>query len=406
MDQQTQQTPKNPKFRPDLQFSLVKDSNEKVYTLYDPYNDRYFQFKEYEYAISSLLDGVNTGKEISEKFEQQFDAVLPLETLQAFVMKLHSMGLLVGAPIPPKVDKYSGILFKKFKLFNPDPIFDKLIKYVGFLFTPLAVKIFAVIILFAGYLLLKRWSEFFSYGMPSFGHSDWTGVAVGAVLIIIIISTHEFAHGLSLKYFGGKVPEIGFMFLILLPACYCDVTDAWKLTKNKKLFVTFAGGFYEVLVGAIAMIIWSYAEPHLWLSDIAYLVVMGSVFTIGFNFNPLIRLDGYYILSDFLEIPNLRSESVQYLMTMFASKKSGAQRRKYTLREKIIFVLYGILSTLFIVFMVAVIYSLLANWLIDTLRLSGVLVSIFILMFLLYMILKGIIKGALKPETPQDPNKQ
>src|SRR3989339_1625849 len=165
MDQKPQQSATNPKFRPDLQFTLVKDSNEKVYTLFDPYNDRYFQFKEHEYVISNLLDGVNTGKDVSAKFEQQFDAILPLETLQSFVMKLHTMGLLVGAPIPPKVDKYSGILFKKFKLINPDKLFDFLIQYVSFLFNPKAVKFFIVIILFAGYLLLKRWTEFSSYGM-------------------------------------------------------------------------------------------------------------------------------------------------------------------------------------------------------------------------------------------------
>lgn len=405
MDQKPQQSATNPKFRPDLQFTLVKDSNEKVYTLFDPYNDRYFQFKEHEYVISNLLDGVNTGKDVSAKFEQQFDAILPLETLQSFVMKLHSMGLLVGAPIPPKVDKYSGLLFKKFKLLNPDKLFDFLIQYVSFLFNPKAVKFFIVIILFAGYLLLKRWPEFSSYGMPTIGNSEWISLVTGITIIILIISTHEFAHGLSLKYFGGKIPEIGFMFMIFLPACYCDVTDAWKLSKNKKLFVTFAGGFYEILVGSIAMIVWYYSEPHLWLSDLAYLVVIGSVFTIGFNFNPLIRLDGYYILSDFLEIPNLRTESVQYLMSIFATKKKGVDYRKYTLREKIIFILYGILSTLFIVFMIAVIYSLLANWLIDTLRLSGVLVSIFILLFALYTILKGTIKAAFKGKKPQDQKK-
>ncbi|MGD9580622.1 MAG: hypothetical protein AB7V50_04560 [Vampirovibrionia bacterium] len=397
MEQQSQQANNIPRLRPDLQFNLVKDKGEKIYTLHDPYNDRYFQFKEYEYIISSLLDGVNTSKEIIPIFEKQFDAILPEETLQAFVVKLDAMGLLVGSAIPPKVDKYSGLLFKKFKLFNPDGIFDFLIKYVGFLFRPLSVKIFFVIILFAGYLLLKRWPEFFSYGMPSFGNSEWLGVFVGAMLIIAIISTHEFAHGLSLKYFGGKVPEIGFMFMIFLPACYCDVSDAWRLPKNKKLFVTFAGGFYEILVGSFAMIVWSFAEPHLWLSDLAYLIVMGSVFTIGFNFNPLIRLDGYYILSDFLEIPNLRTESVQYLGSIFSSKKNPLTARKYTLREKFIFFFYGILSTLFIVFMIGVIYSLLANWLIDNLRLTGVLISIFIFLFLLYVFfLKGIIVGALK----------
>lgn len=391
--------PKNPRLRPELEFSLVKEKgDQKVYTLFDPYNDRYFQFKEYECAISKLLDGNRSAVEVCQEFEEQFDAVLPPETLEMFVKKLFAMGLIEGAPIPPRKDKYSGLLFRKFKLFNPDKIFDVWIQYVGFLFTPLAVKIFWGILLVAGYLLLKRFHEVSSYGMPTFGQEEWVGLVIGAFIIIIIISTHEFAHGLSLKYYGGKVPEIGFMFMIFLPAVYCDVSDAWRLGRKKKLFVTFAGGFYEVVVGSFAVIIWTLAEPHLWLADVAYLVMIGSIFTIGFNFNPLIRLDGYYMLSDFLEMPNLRSESVEYLMRFLAFGKSQENAREYTLKEKIVYPLYGVLSTLFIMFMMFVIFSLLAGWLADTFRLNGILLSIFIVLYVTFSLSKGMFKKNINPQ--------
>lgn len=391
--------PKNPRLRPELEFSLVKDKGDKkVYTLYDPYNDRYFQFKEYEYAISILLDGNNSAANVCQKFEEQFDAVLAPETLEMFVKQLFSMGLIEGAPIPPKQDKYSGMLFRKFKLFNPDKLFDEWIKYVGFLFSPAFVKLFWVIIIIAGYILLKRLNEVAVYGMPSFGQEAWVGIAISILIIILIISTHEFAHGLSLKYYGGKVPEIGFMFLIFLPAVYCDVSDAWRLGRKKKLFVTFAGGFYEIVVGAFAVIIWNFAEPHLWLADLAYLVMIGSIFTIGFNFNPLIRLDGYYMLSDALEMPNLRSESVEYLMRMFMFDKSKAPSRDYTLKEKIVFPLYGVLSTLFIMFMIFGIFSLLTGWLSNTFRLNGIIISICLVLYICFSLLKGIFKKKVNPQ--------
>jgi len=188
------------------------------------------------------------------------------------------------------------------------------------------------------------------------------------------------------------VPEMGFMLMIFIPAFYCDVSDAWKLSKNKKLFVTFAGGFYELVVGAFAVIIWNFADPYLWLSDLAYLVMVSSVFTIGINFNPLLRLDGYYLLSDWLEMPNLRSESIKYFMRLVSAPFKKLPPANYTLKEKIIYPVYAVLSTLFIMFMISIIYSLVSGWLIDTFRLPGVLLSIFILIFFLSLILKGIIK--------------
>jgi putative peptide zinc metalloprotease protein len=393
MQQPRQLTDNKLLLRQDLQITLVKDGAEKIYTVVDPTNDRYFQFKEYEYIISQLFDGNRTGPEIIQYFEEHHDAVLPAETLETFARKLFSMGLIEGAPIPPKKDKYSGLLFKKFKLINPDPLFNKIIPYVGFLFHPISIKIFAVIILIAGYLLVKRWDEVAIYGMPHMGSSGWMSGLIVALIIVLIISSHEFAHGLSLKYYGGKVPEMGFMLLLFLPAFYCDVSDAWKLPKKRKLFVTFAGGYYEILVGAVGVIVWTFAEPHLWLANLAYLIMISSIFTLGFNFNPLIRLDGYYLLSDFLEMPNLRSESVEYVMRLFKGKSDKLPPRKYTTREKIIYFLYGILSTLFIIFMLSLIFTLVAGWLVENLRLQGVLISIFILIFLLFSLLKGIIKS-------------
>ena len=404
MEQKENKTPNIPKLREDLEFILVKDSEEKVYTVFDPFNNRYFQFKEYEYVISQLLNGKNMPEEVCRLFEEEFDAILPRETLEVFVSKLGDLGLIEGVDIPDKVDKYKGALFHKFKLFNPDKLFDAIIPYIRPIFNPVAIYIFWGLIIFAGYLLLKHWEEFSNYGMPHFGYAEWFSYVLSAIIIIAIISTHEFAHGLSLKNYGGKVPEIGFMLMIFMPAFYCDVSDAWKLPKKQKIFVTFAGGFYEIVVGAIAVIIWCIAEPHLWLADIAYLVMVGSVFTIGFNFNPLIPLDGYYLLSDFLEMPNLRTESIQFIMRSTLGRKVAGAQKKYSTKEKLIFTFFGIGSMLFMLFMLGLIYTLVAGWLADTMQLTGILIAIGILIFFLYIILKGIIKAVLQVQKAKNQN--
>lgn len=382
-------------FRKELTFSEVKPGE---YTLYDPANTRYFQFKEYEYAICSLLDGTNTVEDVLSKFEEQFDAVLPLDTLKAFIQKMFNLGLIEGAAVPAKAKQKFNPLFMKYKIFNPDKLFDVLINYVGFLFKPKNVWIFVGVCLLAAFMALIRWNELSNYGMPQFGHGQWIGYTVFGIAVLSIISIHEFAHGLSLKYYGGKVPEIGFMLRLFIPAFYCDVTDAWRLSKNKKLFVTFAGGFSQVVIGSIAVIIWFFAEPHLWLSDLAYLVIFGSFFTMWINLNPLIKLDGYYMLSDFLEMPNMKNESTKVLVVSIA-KFFGIQRKlKYNMKEKVILFIYAILSNLFILFMLGMIFSMAANFLIDTFKLIGIITSLVVFALFMKNFIVGQVKMALQPD--------
>jgi putative peptide zinc metalloprotease protein len=137
----------------------------------------------------------------------------------------------------------------------------------------------------------------------------WNLVSVYG-LVMAVTTMHEFAHGLTCSYFGGKVSRIGFMLIYFSPALYCDVSDAWMFpSKRQRVWVTFGGGYFQLVIWGVATVIWRVPADETVISSLALCaVVFGGAQTL-FNFNPLIKLDGYYMLSDYLEIPNLRAKA-------------------------------------------------------------------------------------------------
>jgi putative peptide zinc metalloprotease protein len=125
---------------------------------------------------------------------------------------------------------------------------------------------------------------------------------------------HEFGHGMSCKHFGGECHEIGVMFLVLTPCLYCNVSDSWMLPNRwHRAAIGAAGMYVEVVLASICTFIWWFTEPGPLNYVCLNVMFISSVSTILFNANPLLRYDGYYILSDVLEIPNLRQKASSIL---------------------------------------------------------------------------------------------
>src|SRR5436189_2350861 len=161
-----------------------------------------------------------------------------------------------------------------------------------------------------------------------------------------VITAHEFAHGLTCKNFGGSVREIGFLLLYFQPAFYCNVSYAWLFPeKSKRLWVTFAGAYFEVFIWALATLVWRVTDPYTLVHYLALVVVATSGIKTLFNLNPLIKLDGYYLLSDYLEVPNLRSRAFSYLLARARNFwRAPAGEATVSARERRIYLLYGLLA--------------------------------------------------------------
>ncbi|MBI4610349.1 MAG: biotin/lipoyl-binding protein [Candidatus Rokubacteria bacterium] len=214
------------------------------------------------------------------------------------------------------------------------------------------------------------------------------------VTILAVTVIHEFAHCLTCKRFGGHVHEMGFLLIYFQPAFYSNVSDAWLFPeKSRRLWVTFAGPYFELLLWALATLTWRVTEPGSWLSSVALVVMATSGIKLFFNLNPLIKLDGYYLLSDFLGIPNLRARAFGYLRALtgrlWGSARQDAQDA--TPRERRIYLAYGLLAGTYSVWLLGYVAFAFGSFLLN--RYQGV--GFFLFTGLLALMFRNPLKKAL-----------
>src|SRR5262249_28262755 len=139
----------------------------------------------------------------------------------------------------------------------------------------------------------------------------WETAVLVWLTVMLVTTLHECAHGLTCKHYGGEVHEVGFLLIFLMPAFYCNVSDAWLFQeRSKRLWVTFAGGYFELFLWALAVFAWRLTLPGTLANHLAFVVLSVCGIQTLFNFNPFLKLDGYYLLSDWLEVPNLRQQAL------------------------------------------------------------------------------------------------
>jgi putative peptide zinc metalloprotease protein len=354
--------------RPDLQSFEQKYEGKTYYVVKDPVCLRYYRFNKQEYFVFRLFDGQHTLEQVRDRFEQEFKPHrLEYQDLEGFARQLVMAGLVQHeAPGAgrhlferrakqrrlKRVAALTNILYLKIPIFDPDRILAWLYRYTWWIFTRwffvlsilfIAAALFHVLLHFdVFYARLPAYEEFFTWRSLLY---IW--LSLGVVKVI-----HEFGHGLSCKAFGGESHEMGLLLMCLSPCLYCNVTDAWTLAdKWKRIIISFAGIYVELMIAAAATFVWWYT-PHLpFVNNVAmYLMILCSISTIVFNANPLMRFDGYYILADWMEVPNLREKSNRYLNNLFLSKCLGIEvppEPYMSPGRKIAFVSYAITSWIY-----------------------------------------------------------
>jgi multidrug resistance efflux pump len=344
----------HPKWRDDLVVSERIQAGRTAYVVKDPYNERFFQFHEPEIFMARQMDGGTSLDTIRARGEEQFNATLAPGTVTKFAEKLRVLGLLEvnGEALEiaqPRRGRVRGsLLYLRFKAINPDALFARLTGSVGWFFSGYFGVVAAVLMAIALVISVTHGVEI-SQTLVRFYRTDTLILAWGVLLLVITL--HEFAHGLACKRFGGRVSELGFMLIFFQPAMYCNVSDAWLFPeKSKRLWVTFAGAYFELFLWALATITWRVTDPNLLVNHLAFIVMVTSGIKTFFNLNPLIKLDGYYLLSDYLEVPNLNQRSFRYLS--YRTKRllgltQEADEQSVAPREARILIIYGLLATVF-----------------------------------------------------------
>ena len=192
------------------------------------------------------------------------------------------------------------------------------------------------------------------------------------------------------------------MIYYLLPALYCNVSGAYLIPKrNRRLWVIAAGVYWQVLLGVVALLVWFTVEPHTLISDLAIFFFIGSIVDVVFNANPLIKLDGYYFLSQLLRLPNLMDRSRTYwrgLLKRILFGESDEAARQWNKRERAIYVAFGLTSFVYTVVLRTVIVFYVGSYLADQLHTTGLLLAGGLGVFYMRQPLGQVISGSRKSQ--------
>ncbi|HLQ78217.1 MAG TPA: hypothetical protein VK210_12735, partial [Terriglobia bacterium] len=337
-----------PKFRQDLIIRCRQTAGTLSFVVKDPISGNFFRLGEAEEFIAQQLDGETTLDVIRKRVEERFEAVLPVEMLRAFIRKLEKTDLLETGQRRSRVSNprlQGNPLYLRYKLFDPSRLFVRLRSPVECFYSPQFLVLSAVLILLAVGISISNWNRFLADLPRLYGFS---AVLIFITLAFLVVSAHEFAHGLTCTHYGGEVHEIGFLLIYFQPALYCNVSDSWLFPeKKKRLWVGIAGPYFELFLWALAVIAWRVADHDTWLNYAGLMVMTSSGIKTLLNLNPMMKFDGYYLLSDYLEIPNLRRKAFRYVgqwIKRVAGFGAVAEEMPPQSERRTLF-LYGLLAT-------------------------------------------------------------
>lgn len=319
-----------PAMREDLLINRQIFEGRTYYVIKDPISLQYFRMSAEDYYLASLFDGRRTFGRIRDEYVREYPHVrleyTPPEVNERVLRFANDLALMQflrvqGQRLKARYESarknkakkgwfYNGVnnlFFKRFSVYDPDRLFGRMAKPMWWIWTKPALYLSVVLIVLALIVFLisaqrihPTLSNFFAFN----------NIALIWVTTILIKSVHELGHGLTCKHFGGEVHEVGVMFLVFTPYFFVNVSDSWVLPKRRhRILISAAGIYVELILAAFATFLWAVVQPGAFQDFLFNVMVIASFSTLVFNANPLMRFDGYYIVTDLIEVPNLQSKS-------------------------------------------------------------------------------------------------
>lgn len=313
------------RMRSDLEIRPRTVRGQLSYTLKDPLTLTYHRLWLEEFTLLQMLDGRASASQIKQQFESRFQGKrLDLTRLEILIGTFFRSGLLVsdrsgqadwlwqrrGQKLKQHKREWLNLLALRLPGINPSRFLTWLNGSVGWLFSISCLWVGGLFMLLSALWMLTHWSDVAarmpglnSYLTPS--NLPWMLLTIGGLKVL-----HELGHGLACMRLGGHCHEMGVLLLAGVPCLYCDVSDSWTVSQAwKRAFIALAGIWIELLVAALCVWLWWFSRPGLLNTLCFNVMLVGSVSTLLINGNPLLRYDGYFVLADLLEIPNLWRQS-------------------------------------------------------------------------------------------------
>lgn len=357
---------------------------ELWYVLHDKSNGRFHRLSPSAYRLMNLMNGRHNLQQIltaasAVEANETADDIPTRDELIELLQYLHVADLLI-CDFPPNTrelfvrqqqkhrQKWTRLLLNpltwKFSLGNPDKLLTRLLPLARVLASPAMGLVWVAVVIYALLQAGNHWTELTTgqlYSLLSPGNLFLLWLTYPLLKVV-----HELGHGLFTKVWGGDVHEYGVVFVLLTPLPYVDATAATAfMQKSRRLMVSAAGMAVELFFAALALLLWLNIEDGLLRSILYNIIIIGSVSTLFFNGNPLLRFDGYHILCDAFDMPNLATRANQhitYLVQHYGYGVQGLHSPAATRREAIGLAIYGVAAFFYRLLILVVIILLVAEY--------------------------------------------
>lgn len=350
---------------------------EGFVVLSDKLTGQYLRLAEGARELWQALDGRRSAQDIWEDWMRRPETAPTQPDLVSWLLQLAQQGFILSdRQLDPRSlgerqkrqraarieQRAASPLAIRLRLFDPDPLVRAIWPLARLAFTRAGGVVVAAFLAVAAVIAGQNLDRLVQGADAAL--LSQSGLAGLALVYPVMKAVHELAHCLALYRFAGRVHDFGVMLLVMFPVPYVDASEALSLPdKRARMLVSAAGIIAELVMAAIALMLWLVIEPGLERAILFNVMVIGSVSTLLFNGNPLLKFDAYYVLADWLELPNLASRSSDWLADAFGRRVLGLRADFAPERgEGVILAAYGILSLGYRLVLTATIAFLVSGW--------------------------------------------
>jgi putative peptide zinc metalloprotease protein len=380
LQQQTDIAHYRPQAVPEAEASKLHGREGPYIVLKNPRTKTYYRLGDRDYFLWQRMDGTRTVKELVVAYFLEYKA-FAFARVAGLVQGLRASQLLTDEPLnlygymhaqlesrKPGVRLagiWSAFLGKQFAISKLDGFITAVYRLTGRLLYNRPALVLYILLSVAGLYSFVRAFRTGGWGVVTIGGSLVWGIVGLAVANLFSVLVHEMGHALTVKHYGREVRRGGFLIYFGTPGFFVDTTDIWMEGKRARLAVTWAGPFSGLILAGLASVI-LIAWPGFPLNPLLFQFAFLTYITVFLNLNPLLELDGYYLLMDAIEIPSLRRKSLEFLRAGLAAKAKGMCQAGKSLKaavatfsqEERIFAVFGLLSTIWTVYALYMVINL------------------------------------------------
>lgn len=353
--------------RPSVRLRRQYFRGERWHIATDTFTGQFFRFRPEAHDFITRLDGTRTVEELWQGCLARNPETAPGqgEVIQMLAQLYHAN--LVVSDVPADTarlferyrqrkqqevkSQFFGIFFLRIRLWDPDAFLKRALPWIRPLLSKAGAVVWIALVTAAIVTVVSQWDR---------ARDQTQGILEPGNLLLLYGTfvlaklVHEFGHAFATRRFGGEVHAMGVTLMVLTPIPYVDATAAWALRERwKRVFVGLAGMVPELALASLAAFVWAATGPGL-LNSLAYnLMIVASVSTVVFNVNPLLRFDGYYILADLTDTPNLQQRAQRQLLHLVERNAFGGRLSESPARsprEAGWLAVYGVTSWLYRMF--------------------------------------------------------